>query len=176
MDSFFIPPMDKKTKTKPKEDLPKRIPLPAPKVMVLVIGLPGAKDKLAADITHRYGVTNALVSADDWFVGENTGKYFFRGEEVQNSHVFSRKCAMSHMKTNIPLVIINNTNLKTADRAPYFAMANKYGYHVMVVSAFEDNLTKSMTMAECNSKSNVPFETLKRMLASYEAFDKLYEL
>jgi hypothetical protein len=52
-----------------------------------------------------------VVSADEYFI-TRSGEYKFNPNELPNAHVYARKQALEAMIQNIPLVIVDNTNLQ----------------------------------------------------------------
>lgn len=57
------------------------------------------------------GCTGVIVSADRYFITRH-GEYKFNPNEITTAHIYARKQAVEAMMRNVPLVIVDNTNLQ----------------------------------------------------------------
>lgn len=96
------------------------------KVLVLMQGPPGSgKSTVAA------GMGCVRVSADDYMT--EGGIYRFDPKRLGYAHDSCKNMARHHMAGAEPLVIVDNTNTRRSEVAPYYGMAEQYGYSVRVI-------------------------------------------
>lgn len=103
------------------------------KKCIILQGLPGSGKttyarKLADEGSHTsYGI----VSADDYFYVLGMGKYAFDPKLLPEAHQeclrFFVNCA-STPATDNELLIVDNTNTTVAEVAPYYAVAEAFGW------------------------------------------------
>lgn len=127
--------------------------------LFLVRGLPGSSKSTTA---ARMGV--AVVSADDFFVGED-GVYRFNPKDLGAAHSM---CQMSAKKALIDgeSVAVANTFTQRWEMEPYLRMAAKFGARVVVTDCFDAGMTDE-ELAQTNVHG-VPVDTIAAMRSRWE--------
>jgi len=101
------------------------------KTMIIVRGLPGSgKSFLVKQIKLQYP-QSVSCSADDFFMVD--GKYDFQVKNLQKAHSYSQSTCEKYCREDKCLIIIDNTNVKRWEMAPYYSMAEKFRYLVVLV-------------------------------------------
>jgi predicted kinase len=127
-------------------------------------GLPGSgKTFLATSLSSA-----RIASADDWFRDLWTGQYEYNAAQIQQAHAYCMGRAEAFMALDVPLVVVDNTNVRLAHMAPYLNMAERYGYAVRVLIP---NTPWAHDPAQCHARCQhgVPLEVIKRLHAEFEA-------
>lgn len=101
------------------------------KTLVLSRGLPGSGKSTLA----RF-LTDAAFAADDYF--ERDGGYAFDFKLLPEAHKWCQEQTEKAMQREEPLVAVHNTFSRRWEAAPYFKLAEKYGYSVFVVESQSD--------------------------------------
>ncbi len=148
------------------------------KLLRILRGLPGSgKSYLAKKMSEEEGAI--VLNNDDLLVTD--GAYKWDEELVLIAHHYNQKRATNAMRENVPLIVLDNTNLLPYHSSPYVRLANFYGYEHQVIPintpwAFDlDELTKRnihnvpKSILECMKKilDELPLEALKVIL-NYE--------
>lgn len=104
------------------------------KKLLMVIGVSGSGKTTFAE---NYKKTNAdfadanIWEADKYFIDSKTGKYNWDYKKLGEAHKWCQKNVEADMINGLN-VIVSNTSLTTYERRPYFILAKKYGYEVIV--------------------------------------------
>lgn len=135
--------------------------------LIIMRGLPGSgKSTRAREIVEiglcGPGFKATIRSTDDQFMVN--GKYVFNPRMLGVNHAANLRLVEQDMKDEIPCIIVDNTNIKRRDFAPYITLAKKYGYDVREEVIAERNVD---TCFERNSH-NVPREAIQRMADNFE--------
>ena len=131
------------------------------KYLFLITGAAGSgKSTLAEKIQDN---TKGLIEpiseiceADEFWYILGKGKYKFMPMLLPKAHKRCQDKAREIMTLGLNL-IVSNTNIKPADRKPYFDMAKEYGYKVVYI-----HLT-----TQFQNQHNVPEDVVKRMRDNY---------
>lgn len=141
--------------------LPEPVPNPA---LVVMIGLPGSgKSHLAREIAKRYAA--AVLDSDAL-----RGVLFPNPEHSEREH--ARLFPALHLLIDrllargVPL-IVDATNLKEANRKPYYTIAARYGAKVVLVRAWAPRAVILKRLAGRESDRN-PLDRSTATLAVYE--------
>jgi len=122
-------------------------------------GLPGSGKSTFARLYE-----DAIVcSADDFF--SRDGDYIFDADFLDTAHAACRAKARTAALTGAEIVI-DNTNVRRADYAPYLQLAKNHDYTVLIHDLFDGGCDDE-TLAERNTH-HVPLATIRRMRAKYE--------
>lgn len=98
------------------------------KCIIIMRGLPGTgKSTRVKEFTSDPKI---VCSADDFF--KVNGKYDFDFKKLGLSHAFCRKKARILMQRQVPLLVIDNTNIILRDIIPYADMARQYQYRIQI--------------------------------------------
>lgn len=105
------------------------------RVMIILRGLSGSgKSFLANKIFERYKHCCTVCSADDYFV-QSDGSYQFEKTLLRDAHEHCQQKAVAACKDGIPMVILDNTNIKLWEMEFYARLAQKLDY-IVVSSIF----------------------------------------
>lgn len=122
-------------------------------------GLPGSGKSTAIE---KYCKGAFICSADEYHMED--GKYNFKQERAGEAHNYCLRRFLVGLQENEPLIVVDNTNIKMFEIAPYYRLAEAFGYDVEIVqfvinpiAAYERNI------------HNVPFETIMKMFNGFEA-------
>jgi len=102
-----------------------------------------------------------VCSADDTRMID--GKYVFDKNKLTEDH---NKCMVKFtygITDGKPLVICNNTNVRVYEIAPYYRLAEAFGYEVEVIRLICD-----VDKAFSRGLHNVPYELIKQMSLGFE--------
>jgi len=143
-------------------------PAKAP-VLYIMRGIPGSgKSTLSKQIaTSTKGASEGLVCSTDDFFLDVDGKYVFNPTKLGEAHPWNQKRAEDGMRAAMSPVLIDNTNTQQWEAKPYFALAVKYGYRVLVAEPQTEWRRDPVRLTEKNSHG-VPEEAIKRMLSRWE--------
>lgn len=136
--------------------------------LIIMRGIPGSgKSTKAAQIANGHNGTVTIRSTDDQFkVG---GVYIFNPRLLGVNHANNQRLVKEDMQKGISLIIVDNTNIKRRDFAPYIQMAKTFGYEVVeeIIQAppFSDEYVK---MCAERNQHGVPFESIRRMADNFE--------
>lgn len=99
------------------------------KKLILLVGTPGCGK--STWFTQNYVISDwALCSADHWF--ERTGTYIWDPTQLFQAHRACMAKCDAHMKDGVPVVVVDNTNIRARDRKPYLEMAKERNYEVFL--------------------------------------------
>ena len=135
------------------------------KKMVVMRGCPGSgKSTFAKEILALHksvGEQGAIFSTDNYFTAGPY--YFFSREALGQAHQWNKWMVLQAAKNDVPLIIVDNTNIIHAEILPYFTIANQHQYEFEIQ---EPNLWWSTNPLECFRRCThkVPLETIQRML------------
>lgn len=125
----------------------------------IMSGIPGA-GKSTWIKNQEWSNNCYIVSADHAFTDEN-GEYRFDVSKLELAHSSCLKsfiAACQHGFMTAPVVVVDNTNLRAEEIAPYYAIARAYGYEVELVTILADP-----SVAWQRNIHGVPLESVKRM-------------
>lgn len=148
--------------------------------LVIIRGLPGSgKSTFAKKYIKDYQLekwkeekpidTNlnypyVYLSADDYFTTGN--QYLWDSFSLQYAHQRCAGLCNSAMEKQIPLIIIDNTNIVYSQYKPYLEMAEMYLYDIEIHSLY----TSGLTAKELAKKNNhgVTEEKIQEMINKYQ--------
>lgn len=125
------------------------------KRVIILRGISGSGKSTVRE--EQYG-NEAYVSSDDFFVNR-LGVYEYVREDQGAAHNWCLREFLEYMSEGrAPCVVVDNTNIRASEIAPYYAVAECYGYEPEVVTlivhpdtAIERNvhgLTEDMIMSQ----------------------------
>jgi predicted kinase len=109
--------------------------LPSDRQMYLMQGVPGSGKSWMAGVLHETLIPHGLVnirSTDDYRYGD-CGHYVHDEAKNHDLHMRTQREVADDMRTGVPFVIVDNTNIKQWQADPYFALAKMYGYQIQIV-------------------------------------------
>jgi len=143
------------------------------KVLFIMRGLPGSgKSSTAQLIIDLYQDSSVMCSADSYFYSES-GEYEFAVEKLPHAHQACQHKAERACIQSVPVIVIDNTNVKKWEMNAYLAMARKYSYTVITVVPKTPWRFDATELAQRNSHG-VPEELLKVKLKQFVDVHPLY--
>lgn len=148
------------------------------RTVVIVRGWPGCgKSTLAYTLATqyvdaaKYFKPYAIVSADNYFMLD--GEYKFDRSKISLAHAECRDAFSHALRKNVPLVIVDNTNIKRKDYDWYVQVAVNECYEVYQCLA--PGVVEDLSPEECFKRNvhNVPLETIARMKKEFEIDNRL---
>lgn len=122
------------------------------KSLFLIRGLPGSGKSSFAKL-----ICNQHVEADMFFMQD--GEYKFDASKIKQAHEWCRNKTEEWMKKGYH-VVVSNTFTQEWEMAPYYELAEKYGYRVY--SLVVENRHNGI------NEHNVPEEALMKMKNRFE--------
>lgn len=103
-----------------------------PEGIVILSGLPGSgKSHLAAELCAHYHSTAAVVSADQYWAEDYSD---FEAARLPQAHNYCLQQFLHHtMVLKTTLIIVDNTNLRALEVAPYYQLAQALGYRPVII-------------------------------------------
>lgn len=101
--------------------------------MLVIRGLAGSgKSTIVREIEKIYP-GSVSCSADQFFLNTETGEYQFDRSQLAQAHKWCQSKAEEACRNRVNIVIVDNTNVMKWEMGPYFKLADKYRYSVVVV-------------------------------------------
>ncbi|CAF4978098.1 unnamed protein product, partial [Rotaria socialis] len=123
------------------------------------------KSTLAKAINHGYN--GVILSADDYFTNNNSNKYMFDSNKLDDAHRWNCRRASDSLKRNISPVIIDNTNTQAWEMKPYIAMGKEGDYDILLVEPQTPWRYNARELFKRNVH-NLPLRRIKDMLNRFE--------
>lgn len=98
-------------------------------------------DALVALYENHHNITPKVCSTDEfWYteVGGDPMEYNFDMSRLGEAHKWNQRRANKAMESNVPVVIIDNTNTQQREAQPYINMAKVNGYNIRFISVTGD--------------------------------------
>lgn len=115
----------------------------------------------------RENFPNAVVcSADDYFVNDQ-GNYEFKEPDIAHG-----KCLRKFVEIILQnfdsdredeFLVVDNTNIRMAELAPYYMVAKAYGFQAEVI-----HIDCDPEVAATRNKHNVPLEMIQKWASKFE--------
>ena len=122
------------------------------RTLVILRGCPSSGKTSFAELMSENG-KYPVCSADHFF--EKDGQYNWKAELVSTAHKFCQDNTELHMQHNVEKIFVANTFTTEKELAPYYALAEQYGYKVFSIIV-EKRHTNT-------NNHNVPEETIQKM-------------
>ena len=111
--------------------------------LILLRGLPGSGKTTLGEIimqTPSSKNTNAVLSADDFFIDEN-GNYNFDPTKLKEAHNDCLLRCVERMKNEFSKIVVANTFTQEWEMERYFEIAERYRYriHTVIVENRHEN-------------------------------------
>jgi predicted kinase len=112
--------------------------------VIILRGVSGAGKSLYARKLVRENKGAVVVSADDYFM--QNGDYVFDRDSLGEAH---KQCLLKFIEAvqgDERFIVVDNTNTRMTEVAPYYSVAKAHGYRVRIVSvicSLEDLLDRS---------------------------------
>jgi predicted kinase len=139
--------------------------------VIILRGLPGSGK---STFTRGLAGKVEVCSADHFF--ETSGTYRFEPSKIGDAHASCLRRYVAFVTGGVPgvegteppecdVLVVDNTNLSNAECAPYYALAQAFGYPVKVVT-----ILSRLTDEELSQRNvhGVLVQTISRMRAAME--------
>lgn len=100
-----------------------------------------------------------ICSADEFFMKD--GEYDFQPDRIQEAHDFCLKKFLDALSNNEQTIVVDNTNIRVYEWAPYYRLAQVHGYNVSII-----RFTTSPTI--CARRGKAPVDVIYTMARSIE--------
>lgn len=102
--------------------------------VIILRGLPGiGKTSLAKILARNVLTRSALLSVDDFFTTDN-GVYEFDKEKLQEAYKWNFEKFKRALESKIPLIVVDNTNIKAFHYWHYIDTAQRNNYRVSILT------------------------------------------
>lgn len=133
--------------------------------VIIPIGLPGSgKSTFTQFIRDTVGYEVAVHSTDSFFIGED-GLYNFDRTKAGYFHKQNLENFERSLQKGVPIVIVDNTNLKSKERNKYVRLATAHGYSVQMVVIGEFDEAAIKRYAQRN-RHGLTLDEIRRMAES----------
>lgn len=124
--------------------------------VIIMRGVSGAGKSTWIRNNYPLATLRSVVSADHYFTDAH-GIYRFDPNKLGEAHGACLRLYLEHIRKIDPLIVVDNTNTTVAEIAPYYALAEAYGYEVEIVT-----LTVEPALAYERNVHKVPLTTIDR--------------
>jgi predicted kinase len=109
-----------------------------------------------------------IASADQYF--QRDGSYEFDIRQLQDAHEYCQSKVVNAMLESVPVLIVDNTNVKYAEMAYYLEAAKQHGYRTIVVELRPKDECEAYACA-CRNTHCVDAD---KVISKFYAFDNLF--
>ena len=131
--------------------------------LIIMSGFSGGGKSFVVDALvekyKRMGVSISVCSTDNfWYqeVGDDPTEYNFDRKRLAEAHQWNQRWADKAMKSNIHVVIIDNTNTQQREAQPYINMGKANGYNIRFIAVGGDVEVAQKANAERPKNRQVP--------------------
>jgi len=142
------------------------------KLMVVARGISGSGKSFLVNKKYPDAV---ILSTDDIFMSRGSNpEYLWSIEGLGIAHTLNKIKCEEACARSIPVIVIDNTNLKWWEIKPYVEIAKEFGYTIEVI---EPNNDWSKDSIKCYKRNQhgVPLEVIERQLKNAESLDSILE-
>ncbi|KAK7076085.1 hypothetical protein SK128_006482 [Halocaridina rubra] len=101
------------------------------KLMVILKGLPGSGKTTISENLREVYTDIVVCSADHYFMVD--GVYKFDGEKLKEAHETCQEKAREAAQNNIPVIVIDNTNVRHWEYQIYLQISREYQYVALII-------------------------------------------
>jgi predicted kinase len=120
--------------------------------------------KILTDLPRKQ--SSLIVSADHFFL-DPEGNYKFNPALLGNAHLDCERRFLEGCQAGIDTIIVDNTNMKLWEMAPYRTIGMLYGYFIRYIS-----LTCDPQIAQERNKHGVPLHVIQNQVKNFEPVPK----
>jgi NEDD4-binding protein 2 len=128
-------------------------------------GVPGSGKSTKAK--KLAGTNGVIYSTDDFFM--KNGEYVYDVKCIGEYHEKNIQRAVEAMQKSLPLIIIDNTNVKLWEMRKYVESADKYQYEIKIEEPETDWAWNYKKCGKMNTHG-VPEDKIKIMIDNFEPF------
>lgn len=134
------------------------------KICKIMRGVPGSGK---SHFVRQNFADAVVLSTDYWFMVD--GVYVFDRSKLGEYHNETLQGFVTALMTGYSQIVVDNTNIKVWEIAPYYRLAECFDYEVEIVYIMSDP-------ALCKNRNThgVPAETIDRMFASIEPLPQFW--
>ena len=133
------------------------------KVVYIMRGVPGSgKSTIAAEMARTFD--GKVHSTDEYFTDES-GQYSFDRSRIKEAHQKNFEAFQTSLQQELPVVIVDNTNIKRWEFENYVKIAQESGYAIREINAPTPELEEALA----RNLHGVPEEAIRRMLEGFES-------
>lgn len=128
------------------------------KVFIILRGVPGSGKNYF--ISHALPKSAIICSADDYFfniLGKGV-KYIFNPSHLGTAHAWCFGLFNNALDAEVPLIVLNNTNILLSHYAHYVQHAKEHGYESF----------QKVCNGNFQNIHNVPLKTVEKMKQKFE--------
>jgi len=129
------------------------------KTVVVLRGVPGSGK--STYIKTNYPLAS-VCSADDFFLDKN-GKYVWDPKKIDSAHSTCLRKFLHNLQSGLETVVVDNTNVRLWEIAPYVALAKAYGYEAKII-----RINIPAKTAANRNVHGVPLATVNKMIKGFE--------
>jgi predicted kinase len=137
-------------------------PAVLPPVALIYAGLPGSGK---STLIRGQPDPKTVVSADDYWVND-AGKYVFVAKDLPKAHDACLRRYLEALQRGDRLVVVDNTNLTVWQIAPYYRLAEVFGYRPQIIKVYCDPY-----VALARNTHDVPVERFFEMVRQYQELE-----
>jgi len=127
--------------------------------LLLLRGLPGSGKSTLAKVLAKNS-SAPVFGVDDFFTDPISGIYHFDYKRNYLAYQHCQQRTEAAMRQHEKLIVLDNTSTEEWEMEPYFALAQKYGYRVHVVTVEHWHNGKNV--------HQITDEQLHKMAAKYQ--------
>ncbi len=105
----------------------------------------------------------SIHSTDEYFVNEK-GVYKWEQSKIVSNHAKNYQSFRNSVESEIPLVIVDNTNTTAKEFTKYKNLAESYGYWVSFIVMPHPTIDEAVK----RNKHHVPSDSIKKMVQRFE--------
>jgi len=120
-------------------------------------------------------LTVSAHSTDDFFMLNE--KYIFDFDKLKDYHKQNLENFKKSIKSNLDVVICDNTNITPWETEPYIKIAREYNYKILIITLnpreLQEHVLSQQITKENPTAHEISEDTLKNMIHRYYLFDDL---
>lgn len=102
-----------------------------------------------------------IISTDNYFMVN--GEYKFDITRLAEYHNYTLRDCVAHLQIGTPFIVINNTNTRVFEIAPYYRLGEAFGYEVEIVW-----IIAHPDKCKAHTQHNVPPQNIDKMFFQAE--------
>jgi predicted kinase len=138
------------------------------KIVIILRGCSGSGKstyarRVKTKLTHIFGASVSVCSADDYFC--KTGTYAYDRAKINKAHEECQDKARKAFNHGIDYILVDNTNVSRSDLKPYIELAKEFEYNVVEKVFGLDTDTSTLAARNQHGVPREKVELMARKLA-----------